>query len=77
MRAQGIHCLLQKLSDLGLPCLSRPSGRQVEHFVNLSTPVVIQLSCLISNFCHDTMIWHEGTKALLAANITYQFKRKS
>ena len=31
MRAQAIRCLLQKLSDLGLPCLSRPFGRQVEH----------------------------------------------
>ena len=26
-----------------------------------SIPVAIQLSCLISNFCHDAMLWHEGT----------------
>ena len=31
MRALAIHCLFQKLSDLGLACLYRPFGRQVEH----------------------------------------------
>ena len=31
MRARVICCLLQKLSDRCLPCLSRPFGRQVEH----------------------------------------------
>ena len=31
MRAGAICCLLQKLSDLGLPCLPRPFGREVEH----------------------------------------------
>ena len=30
MSPRAIRCPLQKLSDLGLPCLSRPFGRQVE-----------------------------------------------
>ena len=50
MRACVIRCLLQKLSDLGEAFWQASRTFSTVYYVHLSTPVAIQLSCLISNF---------------------------
>ena len=60
VRDRVIRCLLQKLSDLGQAFWQASRTFATVYFVQLSTPVAIQLACLISNFCHDSMLWHEG-----------------